>query len=446
MSFSIEDLGAVKKKLSVEIPKETVQAELEKTLKTLGKNARLKGFRPGKAPKSILKKMFWPQIEQDVSQSLVEEALPSILDEVGKNMVSQPVLEESEFKEDEPFKFSVVFEVKPEFDIEGYTGLELTKEEFKVEDEEVDKKMEDIRQAYASVKTLEEERPIKKGDLAVVDYTGYEGDQPLEGAANPSFQMEVGSGFFHAGFEAALIGLNKEDTAEIHAKFDDNHYNPKLAGKDVKFDVKVVDIKVKVLPELNDEFAKDLGQGVETIEDLRKMVREDLEKNGERRVKEKLDKETRDKLLTLVEIEAPDALVGQELESMIQNTKFNLRRSGIDLQAMGISDDKIREDYREEAVNRVKAAMIFEKIAEKENIDVADEDVDAEVAKAASESQQPVEVVKEIYKKNGWLEPLKDQLLLDRALNFVIESAKIEMVAPQTEEAEEAAAEEAPEA
>ncbi|MFH1135564.1 MAG: trigger factor [Pseudomonadota bacterium] len=441
MSFSIEDLGAVKKKLSVEIPRETVQAELEKSLKDLGKKARIKGFRPGKAPKNIIKKMFWPQIEQEVSQNLVEEALPPILEEVGKKMVSQPVLRESEFAEGEPFKFSVVFEVKPEFDIDGYKGLELRQEEFKVEEEQVDKKMEEIRQAYASVKTLEEDRPLKKGDLAVVDYKGYVGDEALEGAANPSFQMEVGAGHFHVGFEAALIGLGKGETAEINATFDDKHYNPKLAGREVRFEVKVVDVKVKVLPELNDEFAKDLGQGVETLDGLRAMVRADMEKNGARRVRDKVDKMARDKLLELVELEAPDTLIGQELDSMVQNTKFNLRRSGIDLEAMGISENKIRDDYRDEAQKRVKAALIFEKIAEKESIEIKDEDVEGEVVKAAAETGQPVDVVREIYKKNNWLDSLKDQLLLDRALNFVVESAKIEIVAPGTEEEPEQAPE-----
>lgn len=444
MNVNIEDLGTVKKKLTVEVPAETVKSEFEQTLNVLRKQARLKGFRPGKVPKDIVRKMFGAHIEQEVAQKLINDALPDALEKVESKMASQPMLEESEFKEGEPFTFSVTFEVIPEIEVSGYEGLDVTREKINIADEMVDKRLDELRQAYATSQSIETDRPAKKGDLAVIDYTAYDGDEPIEGAANPNFQLEVGSGNFNPIFEEELIGMAKGEDKEITVAFPEGHYNPKLAGKETRFQVKLVDIKEKIIPELNDEFAKDLGQEIETMDQLKEKLVDDMTAAEDRRIEQDVHGQVRDKLLELVEFDVPENMVARETEAMVNNTVFNLKRSGLSIEAMGFSEDKLRDDCRPEAEKRVRMALILEKIAADKDIEVMDEDVEENMAKMAADTGQSVDVVREIYNKNNMMESMKDSLLTEKTLKFILDSANItEVTAAEKAEAESADAEDA---
>ena len=443
MDYQLEDIGPTRKKLAVEIPLETVETEINQLVGDLKKKAKIPGFRPGKAPVGMIKKMFWAHIEQEVATKLMSESLPEALEKAEVEPISQPTLEDSNFKGDEPFKFSVSFDVKPVFEISGYEGLDLTRETFNVTDEMVDKKLEELRQAFATIQSLEEDRPILKGDLAVLDYQGFVDGEPLEGGSNPNYQLEVGTGRFHPDFEAGLIGLAKDEEKEIEVEFAEDHYNPKLAGKKVNFKVKVVDIKEKRLPELNDDFAKDVAQDIEGLEDLTNRLREDLVAEAERRVQGLLNQQVREKLLGLVDFEVPESMVAQELDSMISSTEFNMKRSGFNLEAMGITPAKLKEEYHPEAGNRVKAALILELIAKEKGLEVTDEEVDDAVMKTAKSTGQPPEVVKDIYIKNNMMDSLKDSLLTEKTLKYILDAANIEDVPPSSEtDAEEAASDE----
>ena len=437
MNWNIEELGATKRKMTVEVPAEKARGQYETALKDIQKQARIKGFRPGKVPITMIKRMFGSQIEQDVAQKLIEESLPEAIKDVSDIMVSQPTLEDSQFAEGEPFRFTVTFEVRPEFEIAGYEGLTLEKEALKVTDEMVDNKLEELRRAYATTKSVEEERPVREGDLAVIDYTSYEGDQPIEGGANPNYQLEVGAGRFHKIFESELVGMNKGEEKEITVSFPDNHYNPKLSGKDIRYQAKLIDIKEKVLPTLDDEFAKDLGQETETLEALQNRIREDLTRGEENRIQGELEKQVGEKLSDLVEFELPENLVAQELDGMIQNTAFNLKRSGLSMEAMGLDENKMREEMRPQAEKRVKVALILDRISKEKEIEVEEEDENDSLMRIARDMQQPPESIREIYNKNNWMAQLREGILAEKTLKFVIDSANI----VETEMAKDAEAE-----
>jgi trigger factor len=431
MDFNIEEQGPIKRKMSVTVPTETVETELGELVENLRKQARLKGFRPGKVPKSIVRRMFAAHIEQEIAQKLISEALPQALDKVDQPLASQPALEDSHFEEGQPFTFTVSFEVQPQFEVAGYEGFDLTQEKVNVTDEMVDKKLEDLRQAYANTRSIEAERPLAKGDFAVLDYTAFTEEGPLEGGANPNYQLEVGSGHFNEEFEDALVGLNKNDEKEIPVTFQDDHYNPQLAGQKIRFEVKLTDIKEKILPELNDEFAKDLGrEGIDSLESLREKMREDMVATEERRVEADVRDQIRDKLLELVEFEAPDGMLQQELDSMINNMQFNLRRSGLSMEAMGLSEEKMREDYREEAEKRVKVGLILAKIAKDKEIEVTDQDVEDQILTVSKDTGQPPEAIRDIYNKNNLMDSMKDSLLTEKTLKFITDGANIEYTEP----------------
>ncbi|MBU2550051.1 MAG: trigger factor [Proteobacteria bacterium] len=438
MNCHLEDLGPARKKLNVELPAETVQAELDQALQLARKQARIKGFRPGKVPLGIIKRMFGAQIEQEVTQKLINDTLPEALNEVKANPVSQAELEDSSFKAGEPFRFSLSFDVVPDFEVTGYQGLNLTRERVSLQDEDVDKKLEELRQAYATSTTVEEDRPLAAGDLAVIEYAAFIDQEPVEGGSNPNYQVEVGSGRFNPEFEDQLQGLKKDEQKEITVDFPEDHYNPKLAGHKVRFEVKVKDIKEKVLPELNDEFAKDLGQQMESLDQLKDQMRQDLTETEKRRVEGKVKNQLVDKLLELVDFALPESLVAREIEGMIGNFRFNLKRSGLNPESMGLSETKMRDDYRPEASKRVKASLILEKISVDHQLETTEEDIQDRLMEMARETGQPPEMIRQIYNKNNMMDQLRDSILTEKTLNFLLQSANIEEVEPQPDETPEA--------
>lgn len=433
MNVNFEDIGATKKKLSVELPADVVEKEEKDMVGTLRGQARIKGFRKGKVPAAMIRRMFGSHIEQEVTQKLINEALPEALQQLDRSMVSSPVLEESHYTVGEPFRFSVTFDVKPEFEISGYEGLELTEEKVHVTGEMVDKRIEDLRKAYASTRSLETDRPLAAGDMAVIDYQAFVDGEPLEGGKNDGYQLEVGQGGFNADFEKGLEGMSKSETRVINVTFPEDHYNPKLAGQEVRFDVTLQDIKEKVIPEIDDEFVKDLGQELETVEQLRTKIEEDLAEVEKRRVRGDVEKQVQDKLLELVEFEVPTSMVDQESESMVSTTEFNLKRSGLTMEAMGMSQEKLLEDYRPQAERRVRLALIMEQIAKDHSIEAAEEDIEEKVMETAKELGQSPDVVRDIYNKNNMLDSLAETIRTEKTLKYLIDGATITSTEPPSE-------------
>ena len=426
MNFIWEDIEPTTKKLKVEVPAETVTDRIQKALVQVRRSSKFKGFRPGKAPLAMIKRMYGAQIEQEVTQELINESVPIALDETEYELAAAPNLEESDYKDGEPYRFTLALEIKPQFDISGYDGIELSRDSVNVTGEMIDERLEQFRQAYATTKTVEEDRPLKEGDLALIDYQTFVDGEPLEGGVNSNYQLEVGSGVFNEDFESELVGLSKDENKEITVTFDDKHYNPKLAGKEARFEVKVIDIKEKILPDLNDEFAKDLGGEFEGLDDLKKQVEEDLIKVEERRVEESLQNMLKEKLSGLVELDIPESMVQRELESMIANMKFNLERSGLSLETAGMSEEKLREEYQPTALKQVKTSLILERITREKELSVTEEELQNRMLGIARESGQPPEKVLELYNQNHVLASLRSSMLEEKTLNNLLENAIIQ--------------------
>jgi len=425
MRASVEDINPVKKKLSVIVDSEEVDHKLNESYKELKKKANVPGFRKGKVPREILERRFGHQVEEDVVRKLINETLPKALDEVQSYPLGSPVLERDSLEEGRDFSYSAIMEVRPEFEVENYKGIELNREAISVTDEDVDKHLEQIRESHGKLRAVEDERPIRQGDYVVLDYEGFEGDQPLEGMKSSNFLLKVGSGDFHPQFETALAGHGVGDETEISVDFEEGYHHSTLAGRTVNFKVKVNDIKEMELPELNDEFVQSLGEEFNTLKDVRYRIRESLTA----REKQRIDREMKDTLLQKIgegiDIELPQSLVESELRQAVERIRQNLQRSGSSLEKAGLSVERLREDLAPSAQRRVKETLILARIAEQEDISVDEQDVADGFERLAESTGQDAAALRRYYEANDLMDSFKSSLLEEKTLNYLMEHANI---------------------
>ena len=301
----------------------------------------------------------------------------------------------------------------------------MEKEKYSVTDEDVEDRIEKIRQANGNMKSIEQKRTVREDDYIVLDYEAFEGKTPLDDVKATNFLIKVGSNDFHPQFEKGLMGLQKNEETEIHVDFEESHYNSKLAGKSVKFKVKIVDIKEMVLPELNDEFAKNLGADFNALEDLRTKMREMISSQEGNRI----DKEMKDRLLNMIThsvgFETPQVLIESELDYTVENFKQSLARSGSSFEQTGITEEKLRSDFRPASEKRVKEMLVLEQIAKTDKITVDEDELDAAYDDLAANMGMTAEVVRQYYEARDLVDSLKEKLIAEKTLNYLVESARV---------------------
>jgi trigger factor len=427
MKANVEEISSIKKKVSIEIPEDQVTQEVESFYKDVGKKAKIKGFRPGKVPRNILERYFKDYVKAEVIQKLIEETYPKALSEADLHPVSPPVIDPGEFEVGKPFQYSAVLEVKPEVKLEGYTGLKIEGKKEEVKDEEVEGRLKALQNLHANLKTISEARPIQAGDYVIVDYEASMGGKPLEGGKAIDFTVEVGSGQFIPAFEEKLIGLKPEEEKEIEVSFPEDYGYQKWAGKTISFHVKIKEIKEKILPPLDDEFAKDLGD-YSSFEELKAKLKGEIEKEKELGLERQLKDQVMDQLLEANPFEVPESLVEEQTKTLVSDTKLRLAAQGVDLKNLGLSEEKLQEDYKAMAQKQVKTFLILEKIADQEGIAVTDEEADDRLREMSERMHQKFDVVKRYYEKNGLLPEVKAGIIRDKTLNFLLEKASINYV------------------
>jgi trigger factor len=427
MKASVEQISSVKRKISVEIPEDEVVKEIDSFYKDLGKKAKIKGFRPGKVPRNILERYFKDYVKAEVIQKLIEESYPKALSETELQPVSPPAIDPGEFEGGKPFQYSAVIEIKPDIKPEGYAGLKIEGKKEEVKDEEVEQRLKALQNLHANLTTISEARPIQAGDYVIVDYEAYVEGKPLEGGKATDFTVEVGSGQFIPTFEEKLIGLELEEEKEIEVSFPADYGYQKWAGKMVSFRVKIKEIKAKILPPLDDEFAKDLGD-YSSLEELKAKLQGEVEKEKALALEQQLKDQVVDQLLEANPFEVPESLVEEQAKAMVSDTKLRLAAQGVALKNLGVSEEKLQGDYRAMAQKQVKTFLILEKIASQEGITVTDEEADNRLKEMSERMHQPFDTVKGYYEKNGLLPEVKAGILRDKTLNFLFEKANVEYV------------------
>jgi len=376
MKVTVEDVTPVQKKLQVEIPGEQVALEFDKACKKIGRHVKIKGFRKGKAPKSLIQRYHGDSIREEVLESLIRETFPKALEELDVKLITEPRLENAgDLKEGEPFSYSALLDLWPEFDLPEYKGIKLEKPPYEVTEEEVDEQMEALRKHFGSVESLEEDRPVQEGDLVIVDFEGFFEGEPVEGLKEENYYLEVGSGYFNEEFETKLLGAEKGVEKEIEVTYPEDALNENVAGKTITYKVTVKEIKKRILPELDDEFAQKFGPQYKTIDDLRERMRNQLEQDKKEAQERALRQQLIDKLLSEVDFPLPESLVEKKLVQMVDNVISHLNERGMDLQSTGMSEERLKEKMREDAERQVKMEIVLDKIADKEDITVSNEEL-----------------------------------------------------------------------
>jgi trigger factor len=284
-----------------------------------------------------------------------------------------------------------------------------------------------LQNLHANLKTISEARPIQTGDYVIVDYEASTGGKPLEGGKAIDFTVEVGSGQFIPAFEEKLIGLKPEEEKEIEVSLPEDYGYQKWAGKTISFHVKIKEIKEKILPPLDDEFAKDLGD-YSSFEELKVKLKGEIEKEKELALERQLKDQVVDQLLEINPFDVPESLVGEQAKAMVSDTKLRLAAQGVALKNLGVSEEKLQEDYKAMAQKQVRTFLILEKIAGAEGIAVTDEEADDRLREMSERMHQKFDVVKRYYEKNGLLPEVKAGIIRDKTLNFLLEKANISYV------------------
>jgi trigger factor len=419
MNVQVEEISPIKKKLIIEVDAEQIKKEWESVAKSINKKAKLKGFRTGKIPVTVLVKYYGPQIDEEVVSHIVNRTYPEALKESGIIPVAFPELDCPSLDKEAPFVYRALVELKPEIPDFQYKGLEVKNPEVKVTDQDVEKRLVAIQLSHGELVPLDEERPLRNGDFAVMDYQSFlEGVEIPGGSAN-NYDLEVGAGTFNVEFEKELEGMRKGEEKDFEIQFVEDYGNPSLAGKKVGYKVILREIKKRNLPPLDDAFAKSLGEEFSSLDDLKLRIGDDLRKEEDRKADMKLKQDLVDQLLTNVSFEIPEALINQESQQMMMRIEQDLSRQGLNWEKSGLEPARLMEKFRPGAEKMARKKLILDKIAALQSLAISSEDLDNEFQRVAGQVNQSVTLVKEIYNKNNMIEGLSQQLLEEKTLNFL---------------------------
>jgi trigger factor len=428
MKSQVEKLDGLKHRLNIEIPPETVAAALEKMYKQVQRVAKFKGFRPGKAPISLVKTEYKAKVESDVASQIVQDHYAKALDEHALNPVNYPEIEFDGLKEGEALKFSATFEVRPEVNLKKYTGLSVEKEKLEIKPEMVDTIIEDIRKNKASMVPVIEIRAAQNGDTAVIDFHGRIDGVDLPNGSGKEFLLELGANQFIPGFEDGVVGMQPGSTKKLNLKFPDDYSSKDIAGKNVEFEVKLHELKKKVLPELNDEFAKSIGEH-QSLSHLKEEISKDIASREEKRVRDDLKTRILHALVENNTFEVPASMVAEQKKIIVEDVHHRMEGQGMTHEQFHEYSAKWDKDFDKSAEFVIRSSLLINTIAKKENLFSTDEDFEKKLADYAKQSGIEVEKIKGFYNKPENQSRLKFQMTEEKVVNFLIEKANVKELA-----------------
>jgi trigger factor len=420
MKVAVEEIESCKRRLAVEAPVDVVTQEWERAYGRVQKRATLPGFRRGRVPRSLVKLHFADDVRREVAEHLIPDVYRRAVSEARIDPVNEPDLQDLRLEEGAPLSFTAVVEVKPAIALGEYRGLEIRHAPTPVTDADVDEALERMREQNAQFRSVE--RAAAPGDLVVVDYTL--APQDHEPTTATGYHFLIGGGTVLPEIDAAAVGMHAGDERDVPIRFADDHRLESLRGKSGSARLKLSEVKEKILPALDDEFAKTLGE-FETLEALRAEVRRQLEARREAESRHALDDKIVDALLARHEFGVPDAMVMRQVAHQVEHTRDRLRRQGVDPDGIQWDYGKIVGELRPGAERAVRRALLLEAIADQEALTAADADVEAEVENLARASQRPAPAVRRMMEKSGDLEALRHGLRERKTLDLLIGQAHV---------------------
>ncbi|MGX4283937.1 trigger factor [Bacillus sp. JK106] len=409
--------------LTVEVDADTFKTALDDAFKKVVKQVSIPGFRKGKVPRGLFEQRFGVEaLYQDALDILLPVEYPKAVEEAGIEPVDRPEIDVEKIEKGESLIFTAKVTVKPEVKLGDYKGLGIEKDDTAVTDEDVQNELKALQERQAEL-VVKEEGAVENGDTVVLDFEGFVDGEAFEGGKAENYSLEVGSGSFIPGFEEQLTGLEAGAEKDVEVTFPEEYHAEELAGKPAVFKVKIHEIKAKELPELNDEFAKDIDEEVETLAELTEKTKKRLEEAKENEADAKLREELVLKASENAEADVPQAMVDTELDRMLKEFEQRLQMQGMNLelytQFSGQDENALKEQMKEDAAKRVKSNLTLEAIAQAENLEVTDEEVEAELTKMAEAYNMPVENIKQAI---GSTDAMKEDLKVRKAIDFLVEN------------------------
>ncbi|RMF88142.1 MAG: trigger factor [Nitrospirae bacterium] len=426
METQVQELTSTRYQVRVTVPAEEIAPRFERAYKALQRSARLPGFRPGKAPVSVLRKRFGEAVREDVGNELLQETFPKALAEHDLKAIGPPTLEEVTIREGEPFVYLAEVDVLPQFELhEEVEHLTLTARPTEVPEEMVEQTLERLRQDHAELRPVEEEgAALARGQVGVIDYAGTIDGEPFEGGSGEGYRVEVGAGRIFPELEEGIEGMRVGEEREISVTFPEGAREG-LAGKTAVFKVTLKEIQEKILPELDDEFARDLDH--DDLEALRRDIRERLAARMAESNRKAHHAEIAEKLVELHPIDVPPTLLEGQLQMMVKNRLVHLLGEGMDPDEVDRRERELHQELRDDAEQRARLTLVLDKIAEEHGLEVRDEEIEALLKKEAAEVGVAPEVLRQYYENQfGSLDPLHDRLREEKAFDYCLEHATFE--------------------
>ena len=425
MSLQVEKLEHNMAKLTIEVSAEELEKALQGAYNKQKKNISIPGFRKGKVPRQMIEKMYGPEVfYDDAANQLIPEAYGKVYDEEDLEIVSQPKIDIVQIEKGKPFIFTAEVALKPEVTLGEYKGLKVEKISNRVTQKEIDAKLAEEQEKNARTVSVTD-RPVQDKDEVVLDFEGFVDGVAFEGGKEENYPLTIGSGSFIPGFEDQLIGANLEEEKEVRVTFPEEYHAKDLAGKDAVFKCTVHEIKVKELPELDDEFASDVSE-FETLDafkaDIKAKIKEQKIAEGKRKQEDKAVEEA----VANAQMDIPDAMIDTEVRQMANDFAQRLQQQGLTMdqyfQFTGMTAEKMTEELKPQALKRIQTRLVLEAIVKAENIEISDEKIDEEIQKMAESYKMEAEKLKEFMGENE-KKQMKLDMAVQEAVTFLVENA-----------------------
>lgn len=431
MQFTVEDVSSVKKVLNIDIPEAEVMAEIDAAYNNLKKTTKIKGFRPGKAPRNVLEKMFSKDVNEEVSGRLIQNAVFQAIKEGELKIVGPPSVNPLDFTGKGDFKFQATVEVRPEIAPIDISQLKINKTKYAYSEGEVDAQIEMLRKGLSKKTPAPEGTTIEEGGYALITYEGFKDSVPFDKTPRVENQLyRVGSAMMSKMFDEELVGLKKGDEKTFIVSYPAEYVNKQFAGNDIEYRLSVNDVMQEELPELNDDFAKNFGK-FQTLEEIRNEIRSNLQQGYDKRIEQEMNEQIFTYLLERSEFEVPESMISFELDAMIDEAERACMANGITLEQIGQSKEALRDEFRDTAEKQVRRHLALSSIIQSEKMTLTDEEIEAGYENLAKEFNRPVEIIRDFYKNNpDKIEYFKHTLLEKKAMAMLAEKSEITEVEP----------------
>jgi len=432
MKVAVEDLSTVKKILHIEIPETDVAGELDEAYKNIKNTAKIKGFRPGKAPRSVLERLFKKGVNADVSSKLLKDSFLEALKETDLRIVGNPQIDPPEFNGKGPYKYDATVEINPALEDIDFSGLSLKRNLYSINDNEMDMQLKMLQKNMAQQNPIEDDREVRDGDFVQIDYEGYKDGKPFdEISRTENFVMKIGEGKILKELDKQIIGMKPKDKKEINVTFPDDYFNKNLVGLEIAFQLTLHEIRKEILPDIDDELAKKFGN-YKTLDEMKDAIKNNLKQGYEKRVEQELNEQIFEALIAKTDFELPDSIVNQEYEGILQETERSFEMNNMSMEKLGFSKEDFEKKCRDTAEKQVRRHYILNKIVEQKELALSDEDLENGYKEMSQSNNFPVEEIKKYYMQNKEnLGLFKNTLLEKQAIKLILDNSNIEDVKPE---------------